>query len=147
MRFSRQLSTLRSSEEVFDFVSDPLKFGPLFPDCEGVQLGATTCFTVNIGVGNGQLKSSLAFQLDKLEAQRPSRLRYLGNGEAAKSQISFELSFDIAPNSGGTHINCDCFVEVTGPVMLFAPEMADNLGAKKLDQLLANLQVSLQTEQ
>jgi hypothetical protein len=40
-------------------------------------------------------------------------------------------------------VNCDCFVEVTGPVMLFAPEMADNMGAKKLDQMVANLQTSL----
>lgn len=142
-RFSRQLSTSRSAEEVFDYIADPMKFGFLFPDCQGVDVGATTCFTVMVEVGSGKLRSMLPFQLDRLEAQRPSRLRYLGNGEAAKSLISFELTFDIAPNANGTHVNCDCFVEVTGPVMLFAPEMADNMGAKKLDQMIANLQASL----
>jgi carbon monoxide dehydrogenase subunit G len=143
MRFHRQLSTPRPSQEVFDLIGDPLRFGALFPDCQGVQLGATTCFTVNISVGAGQLRSTLAFQLDKIEAQPPARLRYLGNGEAARSQISFELAFDIAPNSAGTHVHCDCSVEVTGPVTLLAPEMADHLGSKKLDQLLSNLQASL----
>jgi carbon monoxide dehydrogenase subunit G len=142
-RFTRQLSTPRTSDEVYDYIADPMKFGFLFPDCKGVEVGATSCFTVMVGVGNGQLRSTLPFQMDCLEAQRPSRLRYLGNGEAAKSVISFELTFDIVPNAHGTHVICDCFVEVSGPVMLFAPEMADNMGAKKLDQMIANLQTSL----
>lgn len=147
MRFTRQLTTPRTCNEVYDYIADPLKFGAMFPDCQGVEVGATSCFTVMVGIGAGRLQSTLSFQLDRLEAQRPNRLRYLGNGEAAKSLISFELTFDIAPNAHGTHVNCDCSVEVTGPVMLFAPEMADNLGAKKLDQMIANLQTLLSSLQ
>src|SRR5438270_234334 len=122
MRFTRQLSTPRSADEVYDYIADPMRFGFLFPDCQGVEVAATSCFTVVVEVGSGRLRSTLPFQLDRLEAERPYRLRYLGNGQAAKSLISFELTFEIAPNASATHVNCDCSVEVTGPVMLFAPE-------------------------
>jgi carbon monoxide dehydrogenase subunit G len=147
MRFACQLTTPRSSEEVFDLLDDPVKFGELFPDCQGVETGNTSCFTVNVGVGNGQLRGTLAFQLDRLEADRPSRLRYIGNGEAAATLISFELTFQIAPNADGTHINCECSVDVDGPVMYFAPQMADSMGARKLEELLTNLQKTLSDSQ
>ena len=143
MRFTRQLITLRGCEEAYDLIADPVRFGFLFPDCQGVETGPTSCFTVNIGVGSGQLRGTMAFQVDQLEAERPTRLCYLGNGEAASSQISFELTFRIAPNASATHIDCDCSVDVTGPVMFLAPQMADSMGARKLDELLINLQRNL----
>jgi carbon monoxide dehydrogenase subunit G len=146
MHFTRQLSTSQSTDQVYDLIADPMKFGYLFPDCQGVEVGATCCFTVTIAVGSGQLSSKLSFQLDRLEAQRPNRLRYLGNGEAAKSIISFELTFDIAPNGSGTHVNCYCFVEVTGPAMFLIQEMASTMDAKTLDQMIVNLERSLASQ-
>lgn len=143
MRFTRELSTPRSPEQVYDYLFEAERFGRLFPDCEQVVVNDPTRFTVAIGVGTGQFRGTLDFQMERPEAERPNRIRYTGSGQAAGNSITMDMAFNIAPNADGTHVTCECGAEVVGMFTFFAPDLADSLGRKKLDELIEALRAQL----
>ena len=80
--FTGEFITTRSPDEVFDFLSDPQKFGPLFPDFEGMTSQDATHFTIQLRVAVGNLRGSAELAMELAEAVRPQRALYRGTGTA-----------------------------------------------------------------
>lgn len=102
--FSGEFDTPRSPDEVYDFLSDPQKFGALFPDFEGMTSQDATHFTIKLRVSVGNLSGSAELAMELAEAVRPQRALYQGAGSAVGSQIGISAGFDLSPQPEGTRV-------------------------------------------
>ncbi len=97
INFSGEFTTPRSPEEVFDFLSDPNKFGPLLPDFQSMSMQDPTHFTVKVKVGVGNIRGSAEIKMELSEAVKPLRAQYKGQGTAVGSQVTVSAGFDLSP--------------------------------------------------
>ena len=100
IKFTGEFTSPRSADEVFDFLSDPNKFGPLLPDFESMTVQDATHFTVKVRVGVGNIRGTAEIKMELAEATRPRRALYKGHGTAVGSQITISAGFDLSPHAG-----------------------------------------------
>ena len=98
-----EFTTPRNPDEVFEFLSDPNKFGPL-PDFESMTLDDPTHFTMKLNVAVGNIHGTAEIKMELAEALRPRRALYKGTGTAAGSQIAIGAGFDLSSTAGGTGV-------------------------------------------
>ena len=80
IKFSGEFTTPRSPDEVFEFLSDPNKFGPLLPDFESMTLQDATHFTVKVRVGVGNIRGTAEIKMELAEATRSAACAIQGPG-------------------------------------------------------------------
>jgi len=97
INFDGEFTTPRSPDEVFEFLSDPNKFGPLFPDFESMTRDDPTHFTMKLTIAVGNIRGTAEIEMESAEALRPQRTLYKGTGTAAGSQIAIGAGFDLRP--------------------------------------------------
>ena len=70
----------RKPEEVYDFLTNPEKFGPLLPDFQGMTVQDDKHFTVQVNVGISYIKGAADVKMELAQADRPQRAQYKGQG-------------------------------------------------------------------
>ena len=128
--FSGEFISPRTPDEVYDFLSDPSKFGPLLPDFESMSVEDATHFTVKVRVAVGPIRGSAALKMELSEAVRPSRAQYRGRGAAVGSQIVISAGFDLSPVAEGTKIGWQGEASITGKLASMAGGMLEPLSKK-----------------
>ena len=78
--FSGEFTTPRNPDEVFDFLSDPNKFGPLLPDFQSMTVQDATHFTVKVRVGVGNIRGTAEIKMELAEAVAPAARAVQGAG-------------------------------------------------------------------
>jgi carbon monoxide dehydrogenase subunit G len=146
INFSGEFTTPRSPEEVFDFLADPNKFGPLLPDFQSMSLHDPTHFAVKVKVGVGNIRGSAEMKMELTEAVRPLRAQYKGQGSAVGSQVTVSASFDVVPLPNGTRVNWHGETSVFGKLASMAGGMLEPLGKKNIQKLIEGLQTALAPE-
>ena len=141
--FSGEFISPRTPDEVYDFLSDPSRFGPLLPDFESMSVEDATHFTVKVRVAVGPIRGSAALKMELSEAVRPSRAQYQGRGKAAGSEIVISAGFDLSPVAEGTKIGWQGEASITGKLASMAGNMLAPLSKKNLQKLIDGLQWSL----
>ena len=102
--FSGEFTSPRSPDEVYDFLCDPNKFGPLLPEFRSMTVQDATHFTVKVGIGVGNIRGSAEIKMELAESVRPARAQYKGRGTAVGSQITIGAGFDLSPVDGSTRV-------------------------------------------
>src|ERR1700676_4436675 len=102
--FSGEFTSPRTPNEVYDFLSDAAKFGPLLPHFESMSVEDATHFTVKVSVAVGAIHGSAELKMELAEAVRPTRAQYKGTGNAMGSQIVINAGFDLSPVAEGTKV-------------------------------------------
>ena len=141
--FSGEFTSPRSPDEVYDFLCDPNKFGPLLPEFRSMTLQDATHFTVTVGVGVGNIRGTAAIKMELSEAVRPTRAQYKGRGYAVGSQITIGAGFDLSPVDGSTRIAWRAEAGVFGKLASMAGGMLEPLGKKNIQKLIDGLQRAL----
>lgn len=143
INFSGEFATPRSPEEVFDFLSDPQKFGPLLPDFQSMSMQDPTHFTVKVKVGVGNIRGSAELKMELSEAVKPLRAQYKGQGTAVGSQVTVSAGFDLSPLPESTRVVWQGETSVFGKLASMAGGMLEPLGRKNIQKLIDGLQKAL----
>jgi carbon monoxide dehydrogenase subunit G len=140
INFSGEFTTPRSQDEVFDFLSDPNKFGPLLPDFQSMSMQDPTHFTVKVRVGVGNIRGSAELKMELSEAVKPQRAQYKGQGTAVGSQITVSAGFDLSQVPEGTKVAWQGEANIFGKLASMAGGMLEPLGRKNIQKLIDGLQ-------
>lgn len=140
INFSGEFTTPRAPEEVFEFLSDPNRFGPLLPDFQSMTMQDATHFTVKVKVGVGNIRGSAEIKMELSEAVKPLRAQYKGQGTAVGSQVTVSAGFDLSALTEGTKVVWQGETSVFGKLASMAGGMLEPLGRKNIQKLIEGLQ-------
>jgi len=143
IKFTGEFTSPRSPDDVFDFLADPNKFGPLLPDFESMTVQDATHFTVKVRVGVGNIRGTAEIKMELAESSRPQRALYKGQGTAVGSQITISAGFDLSPLTESTRVAWQGEANVFGKLASMAGGMLEPLGKKNIQKLIDGLQWAL----
>ena len=143
IKFNGEFEVKRPPEEVYDFLTDPKKFGPLLPDFQGMTVQDATHFTVKVNVGISYIKGVAEVKMELVQAERPKRAQYKGQGSVAGGNVSFIAGFDLSPVDGGTKVVWQGEAQIFGRLMSVAGGLLEPLGKKNVQKLIDGLQAAL----
>ena len=143
INFTGEFTTPRSPDEVFDFLSDPNKFGPLFPDFESMTLQDPMHFTMKLAVAVGNIRGTAEIKMELAEALRPRRALYKGTGVAVGSQIAIGAGFDLSPSEAGTRVVWQGEASVFGKLAKLSGGMLEPIVQKNIQKLIEALRWAL----
>ncbi|MGA3052608.1 MAG: SRPBCC domain-containing protein [Candidatus Korobacteraceae bacterium] len=140
---SGEFTSPRTPDEVYDFLCDANKFGPLLPDFESMSVEDATHFTLRVRVAVGNIRGMAEIKMELSQAVRPIRAQYQGRGIAVGSQIAISVGFDLSPLAEGTRIAWQGEASVFGKLALLAGGMLEPVSRKNIHKLMDGLQSSL----
>ncbi len=143
IKFGGQFEVQRKPEEVYDFLTDPQKFGPLLPDFQGMTVQDGRHFTVRVNVGISYIKGTAEVKMELAQASRPNRAEYKGQGSVAGGNVSLMAGFDLAPAGGGTKVSWQGEAQIFGRLTSVAGGLLEPLGKKNVQKLIDGLQAAL----
>ncbi|HLX76099.1 MAG TPA: SRPBCC domain-containing protein [Terriglobales bacterium] len=143
IKFGGEFDVQRSPEEVYDFLTNPEKFGPLLPDFKGMSVQDPTHFTVKVNVGVSYIKGTAEVKMALAEAERPRRAKYTGQGSVPGGGANIVAGFDVAGVNGGTKVVWVGEAQVFGKLASIAGGLLEPLGKKNIQKLIDSLQAAL----
>ena len=143
IKFGGEFEVKRSPEEVYDFLTDPQKFGPLLPDFQGMSVQDPTHFTVKVNVGVSYIKGAAEVKMTLAEAERPRRAKYTGQGSVPGGGANIVAGFDLVGANGGTKVTWTGEAQVLGRLTSIAGGLLEPLGKKNVQKLIDALQAAL----
>src|SRR5882724_11164813 len=143
IKFGGEFEVPRKPEEVYDFLTDPEKFGPLLPDFQGMTMQDDKHFTVKVNVGISYIKGTAEVKMELAQAERPQRAQYKGQGSMAGGNVSLVAGFDLAPTAAGTKVAWQGEAQIFGKLASVAGGLLEPLGKKNLQKLIGGLQAAL----
>ncbi len=143
IKFGGQFEVQRPQEEVYDFLTDPQKFGPLLPDFQGMTVQNDRHFTVRVNVGISYIRGTADVKMELAQASRPNRAEYKGLGSVAGGNVSLTAGFDLAPAGGGTKVSWQGEAQIFGRLTSVAGGLLEPLGKKNVQKLIDGLQAAL----
>lgn len=144
IKFGGEFEVLRKPDEVYDFLTDPRKFGPLLPDFQGMTVQDPRHFTVKVNVGISYIKGIADLKMELAEAERPKRAQYKGQGSIAGGNVSLNAGFDLSEAGTGTKVVWQGQAQIFGRLTSVAGGLLEPLGKKNVQKLIDALQAALQ---
>ena len=144
IKFGGDFTVKKKPEEVFDFLVDPNRFCPLLPDYQSMQIQDEKNFLVKLSVGISHIRGTAAVKMSLVEAQRPQRAVYEGNGDVPGGSATLRASFELEPAAGGqTKVKWAGQSSVLGRVASLAGGLLEPLAKKNVQKLIDGLQKAL----
>lgn len=143
IKFGGEFEIQRNPEEVYEFLTDPNKFGPLLPDFQGMTVQDPTHFTVKVKVGAAYIKGTAEVKMELAEANRPDRAQYKGNGSVAGGNVALVAGFNLSPSNGGTKVAWQGEAHVFGRLASIGGGLLEPMGKKNVQKLIDSLQGAL----
>src|SRR5260370_6857905 len=106
IKFGGEFEVARSPEEVYSFLTDPHKFGPLLPDFQSLTVQDARHFTVRLNVGISYIKGPADVKMELAQADQPKRAHYKGQGSVAVGKVSLTAAFVLTRAAAGTNPPC-----------------------------------------
>ena len=144
IKFGGEFQVPRKPDEVYDFLTDPRKFGPLLPDFQGMTVQDPRHFTVKVNVGISYIKGIADVKMELAEAERPKRAQYKGQGSVAGGNVSLNAGFDLSEAGVGTKVVWQGHAQIFGRLTSVAGGLLEPLGKKNVQKLIDALQAALQ---
>jgi carbon monoxide dehydrogenase subunit G len=143
IKFGGEFEVPRKPEEVYDFLTNPEKFGPLLPDFQGMTMQDEKHFTVKVNVGISYIKGAADVKMELAQADRPKRAQYKGQGSVAGGNVSLIAGFDLTPAAAGTKVVWQGEAQIFGRLASVAGGLLEPLGKKNVQKLIDGLQAAL----
>jgi len=143
IKFAGSFDVQRTPEEVYDFLADPKKFGPLLPDFRGLTVEDAQHFTIKVNVGISYIKGIADVKMQLSESTRPTRAQFKGQGSVAGGNVSIVAGFNLSPISEGTKVAWEGEAQVFGRLTSVAGGLLEPLGKKQVQKLIDGLQAAL----
>ena len=143
MKFTGDFVVNKSREEVYAFLTDPNRFGPLLPEYEGMTAEDGRNFTVKVKVGVSYIRGTAEVKLN-LELANPHSLAlYKGQGKLPGGSASVSAGFDLSEAAEGTKVSWTGEAQVFGKITSLAGGLLEPLAKKNIQKLIDGLQAAL----
>ena len=146
IKFNGEFEVKETPERVYEFLTDPNKFAPLLPEFQGMSVQDATHFTVNVNVGVSYIKGVAEVKIELIQAERPTRAQYKGQGKVAGGNVSVIAAFDLTSASAGTKVMWQGEAQVFGKLTSVAGGLLEPLGKKNVQKLINGLQAALDSK-
>jgi carbon monoxide dehydrogenase subunit G len=145
IKFAGEFEVRPTPDEVYDFLINPDKFAPLLPDFQGLSIQDATHFTVKVNVGISYIKGTAEVKMELVQAERPKRAQYKGQGSVAGGNVALTAGFDLSPLDGnsGTQVAWQGEAQIFGRLTSMAGGLLEPLGKKQVQKLIDGLQAAL----
>ena len=143
IKFGGEFEVQKKPEEVYDFLTDPRKFGPLLPDFQSMTVQDSNHFTVKLNVGISYIKGMADVKMELAQADRPQRAQYKGQGSVAGGNVSLVAGFDLSSAGAGTRVSWQGQAQIFGRLASVAGGLLEPLGKKNVQRLIDGLQAAL----
>ena len=144
IKFGGDFTVKKKPEEVYDFLVDPNRFCPLLPDYQSMEIQDEKNFLVKVSVGISHIRGTAAVKMSLVEAERPARAVYEGNGEVPGGSATLRAGFELEPAQGGqTKVKWTGQSSVMGRVASLAGGLLEPLAKKNVQKLIDGLQKAL----
>ncbi len=143
IKFGGDFTVKKKKEEVYDFLTDPNRFAPLLPDFQGVVVQDATHFTVKVNVGISYIRGTAEVKMHLVEAQRPARAKYEGQGSVAGGGATMVAGFDLSEADGGTKVAWTSEAQIFGRLTSVAGGLLEPLAKKNVQKMIDSLQAAL----
>ncbi len=143
IRFGGEFIVKKPPEEVFDFLTDPNRFGPLMPEFRGLSVQDPQNFIIKVNVGVSYIKGTADVKMRLAEAERPRRAKYEGKGNVAGGGTTLIAGFDLAEAPDGTKVAWTGEAQVFGRLTSLAGGLLEPLAKKNVQKLIDGLQSAL----
>jgi uncharacterized protein len=143
IKFGGEFDVQKKPEEVYDFLTDPSKFGPLLPDFQSMTVQDASHFTVKVNVGISYIKGAADMRMELAQGDRPRRAQYKGQGSVAGGNVSLVAGFDLASAGTGTKVTWQGEAQIFGRLASMAGGLLEPLGKKNVQKLIDGLQAAL----
>lgn len=145
IKFSGDFVVKKTPQEVYDFLVDPDRFGPLLPDFKSMEILDDKNFLVELSVGISHIRGTAAVKMSLVEAEPPSRAVYEGKGDVPGGSANLRAGFDLEPLPGGeTKVVWLGQSNVVGRIASLAGGLLEPLAKKNVQKLIDGLQNALQ---
>lgn len=141
--FGGEFRVGRKREEVYDFLTDPNRFGPVLPDFEGLSLEDDRNFTVKVKVGVSHIRGTASVKLHLAEVERPQRALYRGKGSVAGGSVDISASFELEEDFEATRVRWKGEAHIFGPLVSMAGGLLEPFAKRNVEKLINGLQVAL----
>jgi carbon monoxide dehydrogenase subunit G len=143
IKFNGEFEVKRTPDEVYDFLTDPDKFAPLLPDFQSMSMQDATHFTVKVNVGISYIKGAADVKMELVQAERPKRAQYKGQGSVAGGNVTLTAGFDLSAAGSGTKVAWQGEAQIFGRLASVAGGLLEPLGKKNVQKLIDGLQAAL----
>jgi carbon monoxide dehydrogenase subunit G len=143
IKFNGEFEVKRTPDEVYDFLTDPDKFAPLLPDFQSMSMQDATHFTVKVNVGISYIKGAADVKMELVQAERPKRAQYKGQGSVAGGNVALTAGFDLSAAGAGTKVAWQGEAQIFGRLASVAGGLLEPLGKKNVQKLIDGLQAAL----
>ena len=143
IKFGGDFMVKKRREEVYDFVTDPKRFGPLLPDYQGMTVEDATHFTVRVRVGISYIRSTAEVRMMLAKAEPHKRAVYNGQGSVAGGSTTLTAGFDLADVPDGTKVSWTGEAQIFGRLTAVAGGLLEPLAKKNVQKLIDSLQAAM----
>ena len=143
IKFGGAFTVKKQRDEVYSFLTDPNRFGPLMPDFEGMSVEDATHFSIKIKVGISYIRGTADVKMHLAEAEAPHRAKYQGQGSVAGGGATMVAGFDLTEASEGTTVTWQGEAQVFGKLTSVAGGLLEPLAKKNVQKLIDGLQTAL----
>jgi len=144
LQFGGEFEVQRSLDEVYDFLTDPHRFGPVLPYFQGLTVADEKNFEVKVKVGISHIRGTADVKLNLAEADRPRRLTYRGRGSLAGGSVDFNAGFDLQSNQNGSKVIWKGEAQVFGVLTSIAGGLLQPLAQKNAARAIEGLRAALE---
>ena len=143
IKFAGEFEVQRLPEDVYEFLTDPNRFGPLLPEFRGVTVEDAEHFTVQVSVGISHIRGIANVKLHLAESQRPNHAQFKGQGSVAGGNVSMVATFDLMSVESGTKVAWQGEAQIFGRLTSVSGGLLEPLGRKQVQKLIDGLQAAL----
>jgi CO/xanthine dehydrogenase Mo-binding subunit/carbon monoxide dehydrogenase subunit G len=146
MKFNGEFKIDLPREEVFEILSDPEKFAPLFPTFHSMEMKDERTANLKVKVGIGKIVATSTTELTLEETVPPLRARYVGKGKVMEGVYQMISSFDLEEVDGGTLVKWQGETILVGKILSIAGGGLRGYAEKEINKLITSLQEALSPE-
>jgi carbon monoxide dehydrogenase subunit G len=144
IRMAGNFTVKKTPNEVYSFLVDPNRFGPLLPDFQSMEILDAKNFLVKLSVGISHIRGTAAVKMTLVDEQRPTQASYEGKGEVPGGSATIRAQFRLEElPSGQTKVKWSGQSSVLGRVVSLAGGLLEPLGKKNVQKLIDGLQKAL----
>jgi len=143
MKFTGDFVVKKTRDELYAFLVDPNRFGPLLPEYQGMTVLDSLNFTVRVKVGVSSIRGTAEVKLNLEQANPPSFALYKGQGKVPGGSASVSAGFDLAEGPEGTKVCWTGEAQIFGKLTSVAGGLLEPFAKKNIQRLIDGLQAAL----
>ena len=141
--FSGDFTVAKNRVEVYDFLTDPKRFGPLLPEFQGVTEDGSGRWTLKINVGVAHIRGTASVRLILAEQYRPNHAEYIGQGQFAGGSVNLTAGFELTDAAPGTLVKWKGEAQVFGALASLAGGLLEPMVQKNIKTVVDSMKQAL----